>query len=205
VTRQIIIEIEDDKYDSFIEVIKKRPYIKHVSMSREDRRLIVNCPCCKQKLSRETSFVINEKMIDSLSSIVEKMRIAKTVILTNRENPLSLIAPIELERCVEVDLKTIVRCKILGLLQEFQDGSKITHFVTSKGIKFLTGESPAAPCLIITIDDEVIETSGEIMIDQVKFKDDIKRSSALHSSLSSVKMIPEYVMSFVTSGQMSFV
>jgi hypothetical protein len=203
--RILILDIDDDKHDGFVDAMSKRPHIRVISMEREARKALVDCPCCRKKLSRESSFVINDHMIESLTAIVEKMAVAKSVLIVNKDNPISAISSVERERCVEIDPATVVRAVTLGLLQSFQDGSKPSYFVTAAGLAFMLGESPAKPCTMVTLDGEVVELSGELTIENVKFKDQIKGDTARRLASKAVKSLPDSVTNFVTNGQMSLI
>lgn len=203
--RIIVLDVEADKHDGLVDALCKRPYIHFIPMDREARRQLVHCPACKHKLSKETSFTLNEQVVDSLLKIVDKMKVAKTVILVNKDNPLSRIPPVEHERCVEVDPLVVFRAETLGLLKAFVDGSRPAYYVTMAGIDFLSGERPASPCTMCVLDGEVVELSGEMMIENVKFKDVHRAGSVARDAARAVKALPESVMSFVTSGQMSLI
>ena len=204
-TRTLILEIEADKYDGFVKALAARPHIQVISMEREARKNLVNCPCCDRKLSKESTFTINEDMVDALTRIVQKMSIAKTVIIVNKENPASLVPPIEAERCVELSPLMVFRAQALALIAPFLDGSRPTYFVTSAGLSFLSGEAPASPCSITTLDDEIVETGGVVAIDAVKFKDSMRSTAAIRLASMAVEALPASVANFVTNGQMNLI
>jgi hypothetical protein len=204
-SRILILEVDADKYDGIVEALSKRPSVRVVSMDREARKHLPECPACHRKLSKESSHTLDEKIVDALIKIAEKMRVAKTVVLVNKDNPQAALSEIEHERCVEVDPVVIYRAETLGLLKSFLDGSRHTHYVTTAGLEFLSGDKPAAPCTIFVLDGEVVETSGELTIENVKFKDIHRAGSVARDGARAVKAIPEHVMSFVTNGQMSLI
>jgi hypothetical protein len=201
----LILDVDADKYESVVEAMKKRPSIRVVSMDREARKNLSECPACGKRLSKESSFTIDEKIVDALIKIAEKMRVAKTVVLVNKDNPITALSSIEHERCVEIDPVVIHRALTLGLLKSFMDGARLTHFVTAMGLDFLSGEKPASPCTMHVLDGEVVETSGELAIENVKFKDVHRAGSVARDGARAVKAIPEHVMNFVTKGQMSLI
>jgi hypothetical protein len=204
-SRILILEVDDDKYDGLVVALVKRPHIRVIGMDREGRKAHSDCPCCKRKLSKESTFTINDHMVSSLISVAQKMAIAKTVILVNKENPISALPSVEADRCVEVDPITIFRAMALGLLRQFTDGSRATHFVSAAGLLFLSGEKPAAPCSVTTLDGDVLDTSGEILIDGVKFKDPAKGRETCRLASRVTADIPDSVMNFVINGQMSLI
>lgn len=203
--RTLILQVEDDKHDGLVEALKKRPSIHIVSLDREGRKKFRDCPCCNRRLARESSFTINEPFVECLTTIAGKMSIAKTVILVFEGMSFATIPPVEQERCAVVDETMAVRAETLGLIKPFLDGARKTHFVTAAGIEFLRGEKPASPSTIVTLEGEVVETSGEILLDNVKFKDTIRGEDAKRRARDAVKRIPESVMNFVINGQMSLI
>lgn len=203
--RILILDVDADKYDGIVEAIRKKPSVRVVSMDREARKHLRECPACNRKLAKESSFTLDEKIVDALIKVAQKMRIAKTVVLVNEDNPIESFSSVEHERCVEVDTVVIHRAMTLGLLKSFMDGARLTHFVTTMGLDFLSGEKPAAPCTMFVLDGEVVETSGELAIENVKFKDVHRSGSVARDGARAVKAIPEHVIGFVTNGQMSLI
>jgi hypothetical protein len=203
--RILILEVDADKYDGIVEALSKRASVRVVSMDREARKHLRECPACHRKLAKESSFTLDEKIVDALIRVAEKMRIAKTVVLVNEDNPQAALSSIEHERCVEVDAMVIHRALTLGLLKSFMDGARLTHYVTTAGLEFLSGEKPASPCTMYVLDGEVVETGGELAIENVKFKDVHRAGSVARDGARAVKAIPEHVMSFVINGQMSLI
>jgi hypothetical protein len=203
--RMLILDVDADKYEGIVEALRKKPSVRIVSMDREARKSLTDCPACGKKLGKEKSFTIDDLFVESLTKIVEKMRVSKTVVLVNKDNPISALSPIEHPRCVEIDPATIFRAETLGLIKQFVDGARLTHFVTATGMDFLSGEKPASPSTMYILDGEVVETSGELAIENVKFKDAIKASSVTKDAARAVKALPDHVMSFVTKGQMSLI
>ena len=203
--RIIILSVEADKHDSLVEALGKREYIRVISMDRHSRRHMTECPCCSRRLSKESSFTISDNMITYLISVVEKMTVTKTVVLVNKDNPITALSPIEHVRCVEVDPMIISRAEALGLLKTFIDGCRLTHYVSTTGLEFLSGEKPAAPSTVFVLDGEIVERSGELLIENVKFKDEIQKGTITRNAAKAVKSLPEYVMNFVVNGQMSLI
>jgi hypothetical protein len=201
----LILDVDADKYESTVEALKKRPSIRVVSMDREGRKKFVDCPCCSKRLSREQSFTVNGQFIECLTQIAQKMTIDKTVIPLFDGSSLMAISPIERDRCLILDEKTVKRAETLGLVRSFVDGMKTTYYVTAAGLGFLSGEKPAAPSTIVTLDGEVVETTGELLLDNVKFVDAIHGETIKRNARDSVKRIPERVMEFVVNGQMTLI
>jgi hypothetical protein len=204
-SRILILNVDNDNYDSLVEALLKRHYISVVPIDREGRKRLSVCPVCNHKLKKEASFTIDEHIVDAMIKIVEKMRYTKTVLLVNKENPQAGYSTVEHERCVEVDPVVIYRAETLGLLKPFLDGSRKTHYVTTAGLEFLSGEKPASPCTMFVLDGEVVETSGQLVIEDVKFKDAHRGGSVARDAARVVKALPESVMSFVINGQMSLI
>ena len=203
--RILILDVDEDKYDGVVDALRKRPSIRVVSMDRDARKHLAKCPACHRKLSKESSFTIDEKIVDALILVAGKMRVAKTVVVVNEDNPISSLSSVEHERCVEIDPIVLHRAVTLGVLKSFMDGARLTHYVTTMGLDFLSGEKPASPCTMYVLDGEIVETSGELTIDNVKFKDGHRASSVARDGARAVKALPEHVMSFVTNGQMSLI
>lgn len=201
--RLLVLEVDEDKYDGLLDAMSKRNYVRVVDMSRDGRKQLSDCPACRRKLSREVSYTINENMVEALTRITQKMTVAKTVVITNKDQPADSIPIIERERAVEVDATTVFRAVELGLLRAFMDGSRSTHHITADGMGFLTGEKAASPCTIVTLDGEVVEKSGQILVQDIKFKDQARSTTVLTAASRSVGALPDAVVSFVVDGQMS--
>lgn len=203
--RILILEVDEDKHDGFVEAIAKRPFIKVVSMEREARKALTDCPCCKKRLSKESAFTINDHMIEALTAIAEKMTIAKSVLIVNKEHPITAISAIERVRCIDIDPLMVLRAEALGLIKSFQDGSRPSYFITAAGLAFMSGEAPAKPCTMVTLDGEIVELSGELAIENVKFKEPIKGDTARRLAAKAAEELPDSVKNFVTNGQMSLI
>jgi hypothetical protein len=199
----IILEVPEDKSDAIIEAMQKRSYTVHV-MDREGRRKLVDCPGCRRKLAKESSFTINADFVEYLTAIVKKMAKFKTVIILPMDK-LKTVSPLEHDRCVILSEKMQPRAEHLGLVRSFTDGSRQTYFATAQALAFLNGEKPAAPCTVVTLDGEVVEKSGEILLDNIKFVDTITGDNIKRNARDAVKNLPEHVMNFVINGQMSLI
>lgn len=204
-SRILILDVDAEKYDGIVEALRKKPSVRVVSMDREARKHLRECPACHRKLAKESTFVIDEKIVDALIRVTQGMRVSKTVVLVNEDNPKSSLSSMEHERCVEVDAVVAQRAVTLGLLKSFTDGARLTHYVSLAGLEFLSGEKPASPCTMFVLDGEVVETSGEMLIESVKFKDTHRATSVARDGARAVKALPQHVMEFVTNGQMSLI
>lgn len=205
--RILVLDIDDDKHDGFVEAIVKRSHIRVISMDREARKQLTDCPCCGRRLSKESTYTLDDHMIEALIAVAGKMTaaVAKSVLVVNKNHPITAISEIERVRCVEVDPLTILRAETLGLLQSFQDGSRLSHFITATGLGFMSGETPAKPCTMVTLDGEIIEMNGELAIENVKFKDQIRGDTLKRLASRAVKALPECALNFATSGQTSLI
>jgi hypothetical protein len=204
-SRTLILDVDVDKYDGIVEALSKRPSVRVVSMDREARRHLRECPACHRKLAKESSFTLDEKIVDALIRVAQKMKVSKTVVLVNEDHPKSGLSTVEHERCVEVDAVVVHRAMTLGLLSSFMDGARLTHYVSAAGLGFVSGEKPASPCTIYVLDGEIVEVSGELAIENVKFKDVHRSGSVARDGARAVKALPDNVLSFVNNGQMSFI
>lgn len=202
-TKTVILEVEESKAQSLVDALGKRDYISVVSMDRDGRKRFRDCPCCGKRLSKEVSFTVNEKLLQAMLGVVQRMSVAKSVILVNKDNPIELMPEVEKKRCVEFDAKLLGRAETLGLLTPFVDGARKTHF--TKALDFLVGAESHEPSTMVTLDGEVLETSGAIAFDEVKFKDDSSRDRLKKEFRRAVDAIPSSTITFVEKGQMSLV
>jgi len=200
----VILEVPDDKCDGLIDAMQKRSYTVHV-LDRDGRKKLVDCPACNHKLSREKTYTIDDGFVEVLTKIAKKMVVAKTVIVTNKNNPMTAIPPIEYPRCVEIDQTMMFRAETFGMVKRFQDGNRLTHYVTAAGLSFLSGEKPASPCTVVTLDGDVVETSGELALENVDYENEIRAGTLKRDAQDAVEEIPEHVMKFVINGQMSLI
>lgn len=199
----VIFSVDADKADGLVSALEKRDYITVVSMDRESRKRFRDCPCCKRRLAKEVLFTINDKLLHEMLRLLRGMTIAKTVILVNKDNPISDIPHVERERCVEFDPKMLWRAEILGLVKPFIDGTRKTYFTDA--MEFLINEEAHSPSYMVTIDGEVVETGGSAFLDEVKFKDEQSKTTLKRELRVAVGAIPESTITFVTKGQMSLV
>lgn len=202
-TRTVILEVEESRADGLIDALTKRDYISLVSMDREGRKRFRDCPCCHKRLSKEVSYTINEKMLDAMLAMVQKMSVAKSVVLVNRENPMEMLPDAEKPRAVEFDHRMLERAEVLGLVTSFMDGNRKTYF--TKALDFFLGAEAHKPSTMVTLDGEVVETSGVIVFDDVKLKDENRRNRLKREFREAVKAIPESTMTFIEKGQMTLV
>lgn len=201
--RTVVLSVEESKIEGLLEALMKRPYITVVSMDREGRKRLRTCPCCNEKVKKERSFTIDEKLLSAMFGVLEAMSISKTVILTNKENPIGDIAQVEHARCVEFDVSLLRRAETLGLLKPFIDGVRKTYFTDA--MDFFLNEESHSPAVMVTIQGEVVETSGSVFFDEVKLKDEKSRDRLKREFRDAIKKIPESTITFVESGQLSLV
>jgi len=201
--RTVILSVDEGRAQGLVDALGKRDYITVVTLSREQRKSLRECPCCKKPLSKERKFVINDKLLGPLLGLVRKMAVAKTVILTNKENPFENIPPVEQERCAEFDAKLLHKAEILGLVKPFVDGERRTYFTDA--LPFLLNEEGHDPSYMITLDGEVVETGGSSFFDEVKFNNDVQRDRMKKDFREAIKAIPKSTITFVENGQMSLV
>ena len=94
----LILDVADDKYDDLAAAMAKRPHIKVVRFDRDARKTFSDCPACHQKLTREakeSTFTINDKLVEAMAVILEKMKTVKTVLLVNKDQSANDIEHIE--------------------------------------------------------------------------------------------------------------
>ena len=201
--RTVVLSVDEGKADDLLEALSKRPYIEVISMDRAGRKRLRDCPCCRRVLSKESAFVINEKMVLAMLGLIKAMTVARTVILINKENPIDDIPSIERDRTCEFDHRLADKAEVLGLIQPFMDGTRETYFTDS--LDFFLGEESHSPCNLTTLDGEVVETGGSMFFDEVKLKDENSRDRLKREFRDAIRAIPKSTITFVKQGQMSLV
>lgn len=202
-TRTIIFEVEESRADGLVQALTKRDYISLISLDREGRKRFRDCPACHKRLSKEVSYTINEKMLDAMLAMIRKMSVAKSVVLVNKENPMEMLPEAEKPRAVEFDDRLLERAEVLGLVTPFMDGNRKTYF--TKALDFFLSAEAHKPSTMVTLDGEVVETSGVIVFDDVKLKNENRRDKLKREFREAIKAIPESTITFVEKGQMSLV
>lgn len=199
----IILSVDEGKASGLVSALGKRDYIDVISLDREGRKKLRDCPACHKQLSKERKHVIDDKLLGPMLGLVRKMAISKTIILTNKENPYENIPPVEQERCQEFEMRLLRKAEALGLVTSFMDGSRKTYFTDA--LPFLLNEESHSPSYMITLDGEVVETGGSVFLDEVKFNNDTQKDRLKKDLRKAVESIPDSTVTFVKNGQMSLV
>lgn len=201
--RTVILKIDEGKADGLLEALSLRSYIEIINLDREERKRLRVCPACDQTLKKEVLFSINEKLLMAMLAMLRVMAKSKSVILVNKDNPIEDISPVEREICVEFDPKLLAAAETLGLIRPFVDGSRKTYFTDA--LEFFLNEEPHSPSSFVTLNGEVIETSGVFFFDEVKLKDEKTRDRLRREFRDAIRAIPNSTVIFVKKGQMSLV
>jgi len=201
--RTVVLNVEESKVEGLLEALIKRPYIAVVSMDREGRKRLRTCPCCNEKVRKEISFTINEKLLHAMLGVIRGMSISKTVILTNKDTLLEDVPPVEHARCVEFESTLLKKAEALGLLKPFIDGARKTYFTDA--LDFFLNEESYSPSVMVTLQGEVVETSGSMFFDEIKIKDEKFRDKIKREFRDAIRAIPDSTITFVKSGQLSLV
>lgn len=201
--RTLVLTVDSERADELIIALRKRDYISVVELTRDERKSRRDCPACKQKLTRERIYTVDEAMCRAMLSVVIMMKTAKSVILVNDRSPKDRQPPVEQTRCVEMRPVLIERAEILGLIAPFQDGSRHTHFITQRGLEFFLAKDELAP--VVVLGGKVIATMDPIKLEEVKFKDRIRRDIFIKEIRRAIRELPSAVIEFVQRGQMSLI
>jgi len=200
-----IIEVDAGRAEDLKDALSKRDYIDIVTLTRDERKKRKSCPLCKRKFSREIIYYVSEPVLEGLLAMLEKHAIAKSLVITNKKRRADRLPPVELERAVEFGYLAFERAKHLGLVAEFMDGSRETHFLTSAAFSFLSEKAPLSPGTVVLLDGEVVDSFGEITLEGVRFKDRVYRDRVLRQIKRALKNVPKHVVEFIEQGQMSLV
>ena len=203
--RTVVISIHADRADELVAALSLRDYISIVELTRDERKNRHQCPACGQKLVRERTHTVDENLAEALLRMVKMMETAKSVILTNDRNPKEKQPPAEQLRCVEMRPTHIEKAERLGLIQSFEDGSRKTHFMTERGLGFISGKEELDPASVVVLNGKVIATSGILKAEEIRFKDRIRRDIFLKEARRAVRDLPSSVVDFVQRGQMSLI
>ena len=183
--------------------LRKRPYISFIDMDREGRKRLRDCPCCHERIKKERSYDIDEKLLGEMLKMIKVMSVAKCVVLVNKTNPIENIPSVERERCSEFDQSLLEKAEVLGLIQPFMDGARKTYFTDA--LDFFLNEESHSPSHMVTLQGVVVETSGAMYFDDVKIKDKKSRDRIKREFRDAIKAIPESTITFVKNGQLSLV
>ena len=203
IKKYILLEVATDRVDELIQALSKRPYIKVLSLGREEREKLEECPACGRKFHQESVVTVNAEMLTYLVRMLRRMRLAKSLVLINKRNPLEKIPEPERERAIQFPFPLLEKAEMIGLVKKFLDGSTTTYFVTKKGVGFLSGKEVLSPSRYIVADGKVLETSGQLSINDVKFGDRVDREKVLQEARRAVNELPTRALQFINSGQIS--
>jgi hypothetical protein len=201
----VVLEVDADKADELVSALSKRDYISVVDLDRDEKKKRKLCPCCGHKFAREVICTVNQEILETLLPVIYKMKVSKSVILVNKDNPIARLPEYERPRCVEMSGRLIEKATTLRMLQAFKDGSRLTYFVTGPALAFLANREPLSPSTVVVVHGEVVERSGTTMIEDVKFKDRVRHDSLIYEARRAVAELPKAVVEFVEKGQMSLV
>ena len=84
------------------------------------------------------------------------------------------------------------------------DGEQDTYFITAKGLKFLGGEE-VSPTKVIVVNDQIVDSSGSMIIEQVRFRNIVRHETLIRSLKRLIKELPSEVRDFVLGNQMSLI
>ena len=199
--KYLVLEIDAGKVEELAQALSKRPYIKILSLSREDRERLEACPACGRKFSREVVVTVNAEMLTFLVQMLRRLKVAKSVVLVNKRNPIDTVMVPDRERAVAFPHPLIEKAELLSLIKKFDDGSTETYFITKKGLSFLSGREPLKPSRYIVSDGKVLEMSGQLDINDVKFSDRVDHDKLMREAKKAVLDLPDKVVQFIQSGQ----
>lgn len=199
----VVLEVDAEKASELVSALSKRDYIRVLDLSRDGKKHLKVCPCCGHNFPRETTHTITFEIVEALVRVVAAMKVSKSVILVNKNNPISRLPEYERPRCVEMSHRLIERAIELGLLQEFKEGSRQTYFATEAALRFLGGKEPLSPSTVVVCQGNILERSGSSMVDEVKFKDRIRHDRCILAAKKAVAELPKAVVDFVENGQIS--
>jgi len=205
--RTVILEVDDAKADSLVEALGKRDYIRVVVPTRAEKKARKTCPWCDHKFPREVTYVVTEEVATNLLRVVEKMESIKSLILVTPKDSISLsqLPDYEKSRALKFDHNVLKRAELLGLLAPFVDGSRKTYFATAKALALFAGKEPVSPAYVVICGGEVVETGGEMVLDDVKFKDVVRKDKFKGVAKKAAARLSKDVVDFIRNGQMSLV
>lgn len=205
IKQYILIEISPEKAEELIHALEKRPYIKILSLNKEERERLESCPACGRKFHRESTVTVTADMLPFLVRLLRRMRMSKSLVLINKRNPIEKIPEFEKERAIPFPYNLVEKAELLGLIRKFIDGSTETYFVTKKGLAFLSGKEPLSPSRYMVADGKVLETSGQLFINEVKFTDRVDHDKVIQEAKRAAEELPQRVLQFIEKGQIFLV
>ena len=84
----LLLAVNSERAADLRSALEKREYIKIVELDRETRKKLAECPACRRKFSRETTYTITEELVESLAIMLAGMRQSKSVVIINKKNHL---------------------------------------------------------------------------------------------------------------------
>lgn len=203
--RTLIIEVATDRAEELIAALSKRPYIRILSLDRRQRKEMGSCPACNRQFTKESIVSVNAEMLGFLVNMLRRMKIAKSVVLVNKRNPVDKVPLQERERAVPFPAPLAEKAELLGLISKCYDGSTETHYVTNRGLSFLNGDTALRPSKLIVADGKILEQDGELLVENVRFSDRIDHDKLLREAKMAIKELPERVREFIKSGQTTLI
>ena len=201
--RLVLLEIEEARAQELLDALAKRSYVKLIPApyTRMQRDELIACPACNHKFGHERTVTVTEEIVLSLVCMLEKMKLAKSVVLVDDEEDIQLLPVPERERAVVFQERHKAHALMLGLIQQFMDGRQETYFVTKNSINFLLDKAPISPAKIIMSDGQVLAREGSMTMEDVKYKDRIKKDRLAWAAKRAYNVMPVPVKEFVESGQ----
>ncbi len=205
----VLLQVDEERADELIDALSKRAFVQVVKLDREARRGLGTCPVCERRFGKETAVTVNEAMFWAIDAIVSRMRQtgAKSIIIVGSENEIatSNLHEIEKKRAVVCSTEVLIQALRFKLLSEFTDGRQKTFYPTQACLDFFSGVKPLSPARIIIQDSKVIERSGHMVVEDVKFKDQIIRDRMLRDIKHKINGLSERVKTFVRTGQIPLI
>lgn len=197
----LLLAVNSERAADLRSALEKREYIRFVELDRETRKKLTACPACKRKFNREITYTITEELVEALAAMVDGMRRAKSVVVINKKNHLKDVVLHERPRAVEVPPAILRRAMFLELIEHFLDGEQDTYFVTAKGLDFLGGET-VSPSTVVIVNDQIIDSSGSMKIEQVRFRNIVRHEMLIKSVKRLMRELPSEVRDFAAGKQM---
>jgi SOS-response transcriptional repressor LexA len=200
----LLLAVNSERAADLRAALEKREYIRIVELDRDTRKKLEGCPACGRKFNRETTYTITEELIESLGIMLAGMRHAKSVVIINKKNHLKDVILAERPRAVEVPPAILKRAIFLELVEQYIDGEQDTYFVTAKGLSLLDGGT-VTPSTVVVVNDQIIDTSGSMKIEQVRFRNIVRHEILIKSLKRLIRELPSEVRDFVVGNQMPLI